>query len=165
MNLQQYKNTQPQISKRSLCILIRDKKVLLAQKLKGFGQGYYTGVGGKLEPGETVEQAAIRETQEEIGITPTTYKKVAIINFYFPDKPEWNQETHCFIVTGWQGQTRKSAEMAPQWFAFDIIPYDRMWEDAVCWLPEILRGEQIIADILYKGTQRVVEFSISRATP
>ena len=37
--------------------------MLLGQKKRGFGEGYYNGFGGKVEPGETVAQAAAREVR------------------------------------------------------------------------------------------------------
>jgi 8-oxo-dGTP pyrophosphatase MutT (NUDIX family) len=39
-------------------------------KKRGFGNGKYNGFGGKVENGETIQQAAIRETIEESGLTP-----------------------------------------------------------------------------------------------
>lgn len=42
--------------------------VLLGLKKRGFGTGKWNGFGGKVEPGETIRQAAIREMKEEAGI-------------------------------------------------------------------------------------------------
>ncbi len=41
-----------------------------------------------IEQGETPEQAMIRETEEEIFVTPIEYEKVGIINFieYYKDE-------------------------------------------------------------------------------
>lgn len=47
-----------------LAIIERNGKVLLGLKKKGFGQGYYNGFGGKVEPGETIVQAAEREVRK-----------------------------------------------------------------------------------------------------
>ncbi|HBY09281.1 MAG TPA: hypothetical protein DEH22_16440, partial [Chloroflexi bacterium] len=44
-------------------------EVLLGYKKIGFGQGKYTGFGGKVEPGETVAEAALRELTEETSVT------------------------------------------------------------------------------------------------
>ena len=43
-------------------------EVLLARKKTGFGLGKIVGIGGKVEPGETLLQAAVRETEEELSI-------------------------------------------------------------------------------------------------
>ena len=44
-------------------------RVLLIRKKRGLGAGKINGPGGKLDPGETPEQCAVRETQEELHVT------------------------------------------------------------------------------------------------
>ena len=51
--------------------VIKDGKILCGVRKDGDGVGQICGPGGHIEPGETPGQAAIRETQEEFGITPT----------------------------------------------------------------------------------------------
>ncbi|HET6924778.1 MAG TPA: NUDIX domain-containing protein, partial [Candidatus Saccharimonadales bacterium] len=68
----------------TLALLVRNDSILLAMKKRGFGQGLWNGAGGKVEAGETIEQAMIRECQEEISVTPTTFEKVAVHDFVFP---------------------------------------------------------------------------------
>lgn len=53
----------------ALVILVRDDRVLLAQRQgTGYADGWWNLPSGKLEEGETIAQAAIREANEEIGI-------------------------------------------------------------------------------------------------
>ena len=49
-----------------------NQKVLLGYKKRGFGAGRWNGFGGKVETGETLEQAARRELKEESGAQNTT---------------------------------------------------------------------------------------------
>ncbi|GAJ07377.1 unnamed protein product, partial [marine sediment metagenome] len=53
----------------TLCFFIKEnpKLILLGMKKRGFGKDKYNGFGGKINPDETIEEAAVREVQEEIG--------------------------------------------------------------------------------------------------
>ncbi|MDR0650832.1 MAG: NUDIX domain-containing protein [Candidatus Peribacteria bacterium] len=41
-------------------------QLLLAMKKRGFGVGKWSGPGGKVEEGESISQAAVREVEEEV---------------------------------------------------------------------------------------------------
>lgn len=114
----------------TLCFFIRDNQVLLAQKKRGFGQGWWDGYGGKIHGDETVEQALIREISEEAGVSvkESDLELVAKLNFYFHDKPEWNQQTHVYITSVWDGEPQETEEMKPQWFEKTQVPYSEMWQ-------------------------------------
>jgi mutator protein MutT len=130
----------------TLCLLKRDNKILLAMKKRGFGEGKYNGVGGKIEKNETPEEAMIRETQEEINVTPIKYEKVGLIEFdeYYKGNKQ-NLVFHLYIVYDWQGIPCESEEMKPKWFNVGDIPYDKMFPDDKYWLPLILEGKKIKA--------------------
>jgi len=129
----------------TLLLLRRNGEILLALKKRGFGPGMWNGVGGKLDPGETVEQAMIRECQEEIEVTPTTYDKVAEFTFHMDvDTSEpWDLHVHTYVATEWEGEPVETEEMAPQWYKLADIPYDKMWDDDTYWLPAVLRGQKL----------------------
>lgn len=131
----------------SLLFLRREGELLLAMKKRGFGEGRWNGVGGKVEPGETIEQAMIREAQEEINVTPTKFEKVGDIRFdeYFKGEPTL-MHVHIFVATEWEGEPAESEEMKPQWFSLNKIPYDSMWSDDPYWLPSVVEGKKISAD-------------------
>ena len=52
----------------TLVFVFRDDEILLINKKTGLGKGKVNGPGGKVEPGETPEAAAIRECHEELDI-------------------------------------------------------------------------------------------------
>ena len=129
----------------------KEKRILLAMKKRGFGEGKWNGVGGKIEEGETVEEAAVREAHEEIGvlIAPERLSHVATIDFAFRDKPEFNQRVHVFFTDHWAGTPLESEEMRPKWFAVSRIPYKEMWIDDEHWLPRVLAGERVRASFTF----------------
>ena len=128
----------------TLLILRKEKQILLAMKKRGFGEGKFNGVGGKIHPNETPEEAMIRETEEEIFITPTEYEKVGVMEFMETYKGvRENLVFHLFVATKWTGEPKESDEMKPEWFDIDKIPYDKMFEDDRYWLPLVLEGKKV----------------------
>jgi len=134
----------------TLLFLIKDDQILLAMKKRGFGEGRWNGVGGKIEAGESVEQAAIRECQEEIGVTPKHLERVANLTFTF-DGATNDLWTHTFITREWDGEPVETEEMAPRWFNVADIPYAEMWEDDAHWLPHVLAGKKVVATFLFNA--------------
>ena len=143
----------------TLVFLQRDGELLLAMKKRGHGVGKWNGAGGKLEPGETPLQAAIRETEEEIGVTPHNLQLVGEIHFI--DLPDVDHYCHIFTTNEWEGEPAETEEMRPKWFALEDIPYDSMWPDDKLWLPMLLAGKKFKSDITVENDvvteQSVVE--------
>ena len=109
----------------TLVLILKNGKVLLAQKKRGFAMGTFNGIGGKQDPGETIEQAMIRETQEEIGVTPTAFKQVGLIRFdtwYKGERVDLN--LNIYTCTHFAGEIIETEEMIPEWFDMDKIPFD-----------------------------------------
>lgn len=131
----------------TLLFLRKDDQVLLAMKKRGFGEGRWNGVGGKVDGGETIEQALVREAQEEVGVTPLDHEKVADIRFdeYFKGVPTI-MHVHVYVADSWEGEPTESEEMKPQWFAVGDVPYSDMWSDDEYWLPAVLDGKKVSAD-------------------
>lgn len=128
----------------TLCIVCAEGKILLGMKKRGFGAGRWNGFGGKLEAGESIEEGAVRETIEEVGITPTEMDKVGILNFSFQDESD-DLEVHIFKVEAFSGEPIETEEMFPEWFPYAEIPYAQMWSDDEHWLPFLLTHK------LFKG--------------
>lgn len=149
----------------TLFLLVKDgatREVLLGMKKRGFGAGRFNGFGGKVEPGETVAAAAIRELQEESGIVvaPEHAKKVAELAFTFPHVPKeknWDQVVHVFVANQWQGEPKESDEMTPQWFSEGQIPYPKMWVDDQHWLPLVLQGKFVTGSFAFGKEDNTIE--------
>lgn len=128
----------------TLLFLKKDDQVLLAMKKRGFGAQRYNGVGGKVEAHERIEEALVRECQEEIGVTPLHYWKVAEHDFLQTESDQpWRMYVHVYLCDRWKGEPVETEEMAPEWFAAAAIPYDKMWQDDEHWLPQVLTGSKI----------------------
>lgn len=144
------------MKKATLLFLIKDDEILLAMKKRGYGEGRWNGVGGKPELNETIEQTAIRECKEEIEVTPLDITKVALLKFIFPEHHDWNQEVTAYTCKEWDGEPRETEEMAPKWFHFNEIPYEKMWQDDKHWLPEILRGRFVDAEFIFDNNNHLI---------
>ncbi len=156
------------LRRATLVFLVRPGEVLLAMKRRGFGQGKWNGVGGKVRPGETTKAAAAREVREEIDVILIALREMATLDFYFtriPEGREWDQRVSVFVADRWQGDPTESEEVSPRWFPTLALPFDRMWPDDRYWLPEILAGRRILAEFLYEGPDRVIDYAIRALTP
>ncbi len=131
----------------TLCFLLRSEEICLPMKKRGFGQGRHNGYGGKQSEKESIEDAAIRELYEEskILINKENLFLVAKLEFYFPEKLEWNQCVHVYSIERWEGEPQETEEMLPYWFQKTNLPYELMWPDDPFWLPYILDGKYIQA--------------------
>jgi 8-oxo-dGTP pyrophosphatase MutT (NUDIX family) len=144
----------------TLCLVIGKGRILLGMKKKGFGKGKYNGFGGKPKEGESLEQAAARELEEEAGLRAGKIRKVAELTFLFPHVPagkKWDQLVHVFLVDEWDGEPKESREMRPEWFSFAEIPYGRMWQDDKEWLPLVLKGEKLRARFAFAEDNERIE--------
>lgn len=91
-------------------LVVQDGRFLCGTRLKGGSVG---GPGGHIEAGESPEDAAIRETQEEFGITPKDLMPVAFLSDL---KPPYCP-SHVFLCTDFDGSIRcADGEMASPGF-------------------------------------------------
>ena len=135
--------------------LVRGDEVLLGLKKqkhnKSFGVGKWNGFGGKIEPGETSEQAAIRECQEECRVTPINLEKVARITF-LDEASGINDVVDIYLCEKWEGEPQETDEMKPGWFKKDDLPYESMWSDDQHWMKEMLAGKKFYATVMMSGS-------------
>lgn len=135
------------MKKSNLCFCIKGDQVLLAMKKRGFGAGKWNGYGGKVQEDEAPKQAAVRELKEESGLTTeeNNLTQVALIRFYFDGNPKF--ECYIYTLTQWEGEPIETEEMRPRWYEIKNLPYDGMWVADVKWIPLILNGETIEAEV------------------
>ncbi|WP_067581553.1 8-oxo-dGTP diphosphatase [Endozoicomonas ascidiicola] len=133
----------------TLTFVIKDDQILLIRKKRGIGAGKINGPGGKLDPGETLLECAIREVQEELCITPVAPEFVGENLFQFTDGLSFH--VHTYIARDYEGTPAETEEAIPLWYGLDSIPYEEMWEDDIIWVPEMLNGRRFKGHYLFDG--------------
>lgn len=135
---------------RATLMFIRDgNDVLLIKKLRGIGAGKINAPGGKIDPGETPLESAIRETQEEVKVTPLNPRKMGELSFAMSDMPDIF--VHVFVASGLEGTPEETPEAIPMWTPRFKIPYDLMWADDEHWLPRMMEGERFRGKFYFEG--------------
>ena len=135
--------------KATLLFILRDSRILLIHKKTGLGAGKINGPGGRIDPGETPMQGAVREVQEELCVTPSGVREAGELLFQFVDG--YALYGYVFTATGFHGALCETREAAPLWTPTDSIPYDRMWADDILWLPMLLEGRGFRGFFIFDG--------------
>jgi 8-oxo-dGTP diphosphatase len=135
----------------TLLFIRRNGKLLLIDKKRGLGAGKINGPGGRVDPGETPRQAAIREVQEETRITPTGVKKAGELLFQFTNGHSIHG--YVFTATHCRGKPQETDEARPFWVRVNEIPYQRMWADDRIWVPLMLKGKKFRGRFLFDDDQ------------
>ena len=120
----------------TLVFLVCQSEILLIRKKTGHGRGQINVPGGKIEPGETIQQCAIREMWEEVGIYVREPELCAEVRFVDLVGPQWLG--FAFLAQDYEGELRETAEASPFWCQLEAIPYHEMWESDKYWFPKVL---------------------------
>lgn len=133
----------------TLCFVHEAGQLLLMRKQRGLGQGKVNAPGGRIEPNETILEAAARETYEEVLVKPLDLQICGDLKFQFID----GYSLHCHVVQaqGYEGEPGPTEEAIPFWVAPDDIPYEEMWADDMHWLPWMLAGYRFHGVFLFDG--------------
>lgn len=111
---------------RSVAIVVRDGKILM-ERVFYFGREFYTVPGGGIEEGETPEQAALRELQEECGLEGKIIRPLAV-QYKYDGSAEYSFEVEVSqdqeAITGYDPE-EASSENPPLkevlWMSLDEI--------------------------------------------
>lgn len=137
------------VDRATLLFVIRDGQILLIRKKRGLGAGKVNGPGGRVEAGESPEQCALREVEEELGVIPTGLSFGGELAFQFVDA--YSIHVHVYRATGCLGTARETEEAIPLWTPLAEIPYEEMWADDRLWLPLLLRREPFHGHFIFDG--------------
>jgi len=139
------------VHKATLLFILQSGRVLLIRKKRGLGAGKINGPGGKLDPGESLLECAVREVTEELCVEPIAPVHRGRLRFQFMD--DYSIDVGIFVAEQFNGVPTETGEAVPLWFDVDAIPYDEMWADDRIWLPRVLAGENVDGQFLFDGDE------------
>jgi 8-oxo-dGTP diphosphatase len=131
----------------TLMFVRMDGMVLLIRKLMGMGAGLINAPGGRVDPGETPEQGAVREAQEELHVTPIGVKEAGVLAFEFTDG--YSLRCHVYTASSYEGVPTQTDEAIPLWIDEREMPYSQMWADDRLWYPLVLQGRKFSGRFLF----------------
>jgi 8-oxo-dGTP diphosphatase len=100
-------------------------RIFATQRGYGDQKGGWEFPGGKMEPGETPEQALVRELKEELDVDVCVGKKICTVEY---DYPKFHLTMHCFWATIASGAIKLLEHEDAKWL-------DRESIRSVDWLP------------------------------
>lgn len=118
-------------------IIHKDGKIFATQRGYGAYKDYWEFPGGKIEAGETPEEALIREIKEELATTIQPERFLMTVEY---DYPEFHLSMDCFICSIVVGEPELLEHESACWLSMDHI-YD------VNWLPaDLLVVDNLLSD-------------------
>ena len=122
-------------------IIKKGNKIFATQRGYGDCKDGWEFPGGKIEPGETPEQALVREITEELGITVAIDRHVVDVSY---DYPEFHLEMGCYLCSIAEGVPCLLEHKAAKWLEASEI-------DSVDWLPADVRVVDVLEE---QGTSK-----------
>ena len=115
-------------------IIHRDGRILATQRGYGEWKGMWEFPGGKMEAGETEEEAIVREIREELNVGICVERKVCMVEYNYP---AFHLRMHCFWCSIVEGELELKEHQSARWLAKEE------WR-CVEWLPaDVLVVERI----------------------
>ena len=124
------------------------------KKKNDINQGKYIGIGGHLEPGESKEQALIREIKEETGLTVTSYKYRAKLIFINDD---YSEIMYLFTVDGFIGEIKECDEGELKWIDKDDMFKVPHWEGDEIFVKKMLSTDEYFEMTLVYSKDKLIK--------
>ena len=119
-------------------VICRENKIFATQRGYGDYKDWWEFPGGKIEPGESPEQALKREILEELAAEISVGRKIMTVEY---DYPTFHLSMDCFVCTLIRGEPELLEHEAAKWLSLDEL-------DCVKWLP----ADREVVDTLKDNT-------------
>lgn len=106
-------------------ILRKDNTIFATEKGYGEFKGYWEFPGGKVEPGESLEEALRREIREELQVEIHMEEKFSELDY---DYPHFHLTMHCYFCSVLSGEIKLVEATEGKWLRKEEL-------DSVRWLP------------------------------
>jgi len=124
------------------------------RKANDMHAGKWNGLGGKLEPGETPEECALREIYEESGLKVRNPRLKGLLTFpLFANDEDWY--AFVFVCEDFEGQLIDSPEGELRWIPDQELLTLNLWEGDRFFLPWLDRPGFFSGKFVYRGGRLV----------
>lgn len=106
-------------------VMVRDGQVFASQRGYGDFKGWWDFPGGKIEPGETPQEALVREIREELAAEIEVGDLLETVEW---DYPSFHLTMHCFLCTLLTGSLHLNEHQDSVWLTRETLR-------SVRWLP------------------------------
>lgn len=110
-------------------VIEQDGKIFATQRGYGDYKDWWEFPGGKMEPGESPEEALVREIREELDTEISVGKLITSVEY---DYPKFHMLMDCFMCNIVSGDLKLLEHEAARW-----LSADELWD--VKWLPSDIR--------------------------
>lgn len=140
-----------------MCYIKNNDKTLMLyrnKKTNDVHKGKYVGLGGKIEPGESPEEAIVREVNEESGLLLKKPILRGIITFpNFKDDEDWLM--FLYIANEFTGEIIDSSEGTLEWIDNDKILNLSMWKGDLEFFKWLQDGRMFSGKIVYENSELI----------
>lgn len=121
-------------------IIKQDDKIFATQRGYGEFKGGWEFPGGKIEAGETPEEALIREIKEELNVEIAVGEHIGTVEY---DYPTFHLSMQCFMAEIKAGELVLNEHESAKWLTKDTL-------DSVGWLPADVEVVEWVMEKAYK---------------
>jgi 8-oxo-dGTP diphosphatase len=129
------------------------------KKRNDYHQGKWNGLGGKFNPGESPEECARREIEEESGLKVNSVQMRGFITFpLFDGKDDW----YVFLFTAdkFEGRQIDSPEGKLEWIPNDKLTEINLWEGDRIFIPWLFKDKFFSAKFVYRN-RRFIDYEVN----